>query len=379
MKNIAVITMSHSLNYGGVLQSVALNRALKKRGADVTFLVHQPPLVPYKSVKAYLAQRKTICSSAGVKNKIRMAGGIAKTVIENRNYFNKKAKIARFQAFRNELKDTPYYANCEAIKAADLHFDCYITGSDQVWNSKFSHGKLDPCYMLEFVEGDAKKYAYAASTGGKKPVEEIRQICERVKDFSGVSVREDSLRKQLAEQGTDALTVADPTLLISREVWRSLEKPVKLPEHYILVYCLDYDPALDACIQKVAEKTGYPVIDVFPNVSRVKSKSKKQCMRFGPAEFLYAMDHADCVLTNSFHALAFSYVFDKKFGCVLRRGQEERMTDFLDLLCVGDRVISPQTYEKALEEIRYSIADIEQLIQTSNDYLDHIVSTEVCK
>ncbi len=373
MKKIAVITMSHSTNYGGVLQSVALDCVLKRQGADSTFIVHQPPRKAYNSIRDYLENRATICSSDGIKNKIRIAGGIVKTILSNRDYFNQRAKIKSFNEFQNELKSTPYFPDCESIRKAGLVYDAYITGSDQVWNSKFSRGKLDDCYMLSFVE-EGKKYSYAASTGGKKADSEISLICEKIRDFEGISVREETLRKQLSQQGINAITVADPTLLISREEWTTMEKKVRLPEHYIMVYCLEHDAELDECIRQVSEKTGYPVIDVFPKVSKIKAKYKKQCLRYGPAEFLYTIDNADYVLTNSFHALAFSFIFQKKFGCVLRKGQEERMTDFLELLSLKDRIINKKNCQKVLEYIEYSSISIKPLVDKSMDYIKSIVT-----
>ena len=79
------------------------------------------------------------------------------------------------------------YKDGELIKIID-RYDCYVTGSDQVWNPV----SMDDNFFLEFVS-NKKKIAYASSLGADviEPVL-LEQICKKISSFHFVSVREKS-------------------------------------------------------------------------------------------------------------------------------------------------------------------------------------------
>ena len=57
----------------------------------------------------------------------------------------------------------------------------------------------------------------------------------------------------------------------------------------------------------------------------------KSC-KAGPREFLYLIDHADLVLTDSFHACVFSFIFGKPFRVYPREGKETNMLSRINTL-----------------------------------------------
>ena len=59
----------------------------------------------------------------------------------------------------------------------------------------------------------------------------------------------------------------------------------------------------------------------------------------GPLEFLYLIDNAACIVANSFHATAFSVIFQKDFYTfgLIGRNNSNRMLDFLGLVSLKNR------------------------------------------
>ena len=99
----------------------------------------------------------------------------------------------------------------------------------------------------------------------------------------------------------------------------------------------------------------------------------------GPAEMLYLIDHAEYVVTDSFHGTALSINFRKNFLCCNRRGYEKatsyssRLTNLLHTLNLESAQVNEANWrEKAGRFVDYSAAEqrIEEMLLKSNRYLD---------
>ena len=113
------------------------------------------------------------------------------------------------------------------------------------------------------------------------------------------------------------------------------------------------------------EKTGKKIISVFPmeNASEVWSD-------MGPREFLGAVWNAGIVLSNSFHATAFSLIFRKEFYVVNREEKiNTRMQDLLASVSLGDRLIS--TVPENVATVRWFDVQIllDELTKKSKNFL----------
>ena len=351
MKKIAITTLSNSINYGGILQACALNYVLKKYDCSVTFITHQAPTKLWNSAIAYAKRRIKLYGKPNLKNLIRLIGGMGKTYLSNIHIMERYVKIKKFKLFINyHLNVTPYYRSFEEVKKYCSNFDVYITGSDQVWNTAFNFNQFDPVYFLEFVSRKKKKYSYAASAGGDKSNDYVKCIVDKTSDFSGISVREQSLANQMNNLGANnVIIVLDPTLLLSSKDWLSYEKKpkIKLPKRYIAVYYLEKEADRDDVIKKVSSETGLPVINLLPVHAKAEYNSIKD-FTTGPGEFLYYIHNAEYVITNSFHAVVFSLIFKKKFIALPRVGQEARIRDLLGKLQLNNRLISNEKEVVAL-------------------------------
>ena len=121
----------------------------------------------------------------------------------------------------------------------------------------------------------------------------------------------------------DVEVLADPTLLISADEWALLEKrPTKFDnidgKKYIINFFLGgMDEIWKNEIQKIADKYDYAILNLLDK--------KDSFYNSDPAEFLYLINNAKLVCTDSFHASVFSFIFNKPFVVFKRRGGENYM------------------------------------------------------
>lgn len=333
MAKIGVVTLHNSINYGGALQAVALNAYLKKQGHEVVFLDYQKPWPVYNSPFRYRKLRIHYYGNEGVVTKFRILAGMGKTVLSNVFYFRRKRKQDGFKEFvQKYLAVTPHYRSYQDLKESYPECDYYITGSDQVWNNYYTMDRFDKGYFLSFIPDGHKKIAYGASIGGARDDAYVKEIISLTSDFKAVSVREKSLEEQMNRLGAaGAVTVLDPTLLLTKEQWLRFVRPSEKKEPYILMYGLEYSQELDRAVRYLREKYGYSIVDIFPGVTKLKHiKYADGCC--SPGEFLRYIKDAAYVVTNSFHGTVFSIIFEKQFLTIPRTRQESRMADLLDSL-----------------------------------------------
>lgn len=346
MKKIGIVTHSNSTNYGGILQAVALSHTLKGLETEPVNITCQKMPPAWKKMYTYVKQRTLHYGCKGLNTKLRICGGMLKTLLSNVHYFDVKKKQKQFKTFISEnLTVTPYYKTDEELRKNCAEFDVYITGSDQVWNASFSNELLEDKFFLGFAPKGKPLYSYAASAGGTKSDDYVQEIIYRTKGFSGITVREKSLECQMKKLGAvHVKTIIDPVFLLTKEEWEKYERnPEKnIPQKYILSYFLEKTEAQDCVINKVASELQLPVVDILPQYKKTAYKRIIDSTA-GPAEFIWYMHHAQYIITNSFHMIAFSLIFGKKFISLQRPGQESRIEDILDKFNIKDHLIHEES------------------------------------
>lgn len=285
MKKIGIVTIE-SLNYGNRLQNYALQEVVKSLGYNVETIRR----VNHKALKQVIKRLIPIINLKANK----MAD------------FNKLINFSDFVIGRDDYPET-----------IDKEYDYFICGSDQIWNPLiwFAGGKCD---FLQFASHE-KRISYAASFGINEIPDEYKDIySDYLKCFHKLSVREEqgvSIIKNLADR--DAEVVLDPTMLLSSSEWKRVAKKSRyIPiEKYVLVYLLG--PASDECKE---------AIEYYSKTMKVFNIRQKffgnQEIPIGPAEFLYAIEHASIVLTDSFHCTVFSVIFERPVYTFNRVGIE---------------------------------------------------------
>lgn len=302
---IGIMTLYHkNHNYGGQLQAYALSAYLNGLdGVDCEQISYD-----YKAGKPVKRSLKSrlfhIYQSVAY-------GGIMKRL---------KGRRKRFEAFEAAIAHSDVYTK-ETIANAKDAYDLVFTGSDQVWNL----GYADPAYFLGFLPAE-KRASYAASFG-KNDLEAYRnQEClTALRDYRFLSVREPSAKAFLDSIGIENChTVCDPTLLLGAEHWRAKLSPVNelAGKRYLFVYLLGGTDAIRGQIKAIARKAGLEIVYIphihFTYQKRDASFADHEVYEAGPWEFLWLIEHAECVITDSFHCTLFSILFEKHFWSIDR-------------------------------------------------------------
>lgn len=299
MKKIKIITFHSELNYGAVLQAYALQKAIRNEGGEPYF------------------------SDVSLRNFKQPAHrSLKEIVIQAYAHVINRPKERQFIQFRkNEFKTSKDdKENCDLI----------ICGSDQIWNPEITNG-LQP-YFFGVGQRYKKKVSYAASCGDTSTISnDMDLLREYLSDFSLISVREEKTRLYLNQQGIECKTVVDPTLLICQDEWLRLvhkSKSQKPMSKYIFVYDLEGTQTFSDTVNAITTDTNVPVVTL-----RHRAHYYNEIMRFpkaSPYDFLFLIYNAEYVVSNSFHALIFSYIFQKKAYIVPHTHYAERMVSFLD-------------------------------------------------
>ena len=200
-------------------------------------------------------------------------------------------------------------------------YNTLIVGSDQIWNTTFKWLSINA--FLPFKH--PKKIAFSASFG----VDSIpydQTIADCLNDFKALSVREEAGAKIIKDlTGRDATVLVDPTMLLTKDEWRKVsKKPRGAKEGYILTYFLS--PKCDEAKTKLEE------IKEDKEVYELLNPNDKIAGTAGPSEFLWLFEHADLILTDSFHACVFSFLFNKPFIVYDRNWNEGNMNSRLETL-----------------------------------------------
>jgi len=361
MKNkIGVLTFHDAVNYGAILQAVALYQKLEELGADVE-------IVDYSNRSKSIMDLNFIdtLKKRGLKKAIEY------TFI-HKNRMIRKVKLQFFLKKHAKVSKEAY--TVENIKSADQKYDRFIVGSDQIFDiDKTAHDKN---FLLDFVSDSKKKYSYAASSGR---VDEkcITEISKYLKDFNMVSVREKGLQERLIKSlEKKVYRHVDPTFFYNKKFWSQYAIPPK-EKNYILIYTLSKSKDLLKAARDFAKEKGKKIIiisgraEIFTGMKKVTRASIEEFLGY----FLYA----DYVFTNSFHGTAFSIIMQKNFSVGLHKDEKMgngRMQTLLDVLGLEECYLKYEDGKVVENQIAYKEVEkiIKKEVECSEEYLASIIN-----
>jgi hypothetical protein len=344
MKKIGILTFHNAYNYGAVLQAYALKKVIGNNGEIINYSNNY-----FKTLEFFLKKNNDI------KRKI----------LKVMFYRKFKERIDKFHLFQQLLVDNkPLIEDNELYKLNDT-YDLFVTGSDQVWNLQCSGYKT--AYFLDFVQQAKKKNSYAASFGSDHISKDNIQIIQKsLKDFQNISVRETSA-KSIVEKltGREVPVVLDPTLLLTNENWDELLYNFKIKNKeknkYILLYTVLNGDKIADYARKISKKTG---LKLYCITSSLRPQYGMKCIRnAGPLEWLSMVKNAEIIITNSYHGLAFSLIYNKQFYIELLPPPSQsnaRILDLLEDLKLTDRIINDKNN---LNDNTFSYKNINDVIE----------------
>jgi hypothetical protein len=248
----------------------------------------------------------------------------------------------------------------------------YICGSDQIWNPDITGG-FDSGYFLSF-KTNAKKIAYAASYGKDHcPDQDVDAILRLTKDYSAISVRELYLKERLEERGDKEIAhVLDPVFLLSKKDYQKIEKKPNL-KGYVLIYTM----AKDKRCAEIAKSIGkiHNLKTVYINLLRNTYNVNKAKAIISPQEFIGWVNHAEYVVTNSFHGTAMSILLGKQFYCTPLAERGSRIVSILTKLGLESRIIT-EIDARTITNIDYNKVNkaVNREIKISKEFLECVIA-----
>ena len=339
-KKVGIITMHKVPNFGSALQAYALQQKVDSLGYDAEIVDYYYPNEYHceKQGLAYFPQRSLIrlllLNVVGQILLFLRIDKFRKRSIESIERFRLQKNYRRF--YRKYFKLSRFYGSMDAIKNNPPDYDVYMTGSDQVWNSRFIGD--DSAFFLGFAGTGKPKVSYAASISNRGIDKEYEKKYQQyLKEYKSISVREASTAKIVSDlTGRDVSVVCDPSLLLDKDEWLKIFPKKTLVEgEFLLLYVQSYSfdpyPNIVSFTQRMAERLGLKVVVLMGLKEGYAVDGASVFETAGPFEFLQLFRDARFVITTSFHGTAFALNFGKDFYSVVKNidGEDCRIADFL--------------------------------------------------
>lgn len=263
-----------------------------------------------------------------------------------------------------------YYTGWDALCEGSKNYDVVFVGSDQVWGPLSLYAGF---YNLMFVDKSVPQFSYSSSFGKSFIMDHQKKgVARFLNKMDAIAVREvrgAEIVKELT--GRDAIVVADPTLLLTKEQWEEeiKESKAEYKERYILCYMLG--PRVDnrEAVTRLGKELGLKVV-TFNHMDWYEPadedfgdivNSNSDCL-----DFVKLLSNAEYVVTDSFHCSVFSIIFHKKFLTFYRlntsdkKSSHSRIDSILSLMGLPDRAVKDVTADlkSALtKSVDWSIVD----------------------
>lgn len=312
MKRAVVSTYCDWNSFGSVLQSIGLQTALETIDVHSTVVRVEAEFdrkpVRYRKNKGPVDQLMNFYIFLHRKE-------IQRAHKKNRQFIQEHLRV----------RD---YPDVETLRREPPVSDAYIAGSDQIWNPALRREE----FFLHFAPEGKRVVSYAASMGVTDVSEQGKDwLRQNLEKFQKLSVREADMVSVLAElTGKQVQVHIDPTFLKSADEWRKLQKTYPVRRPYILVYPIYWDSKLNAQLRQLKKETGFDIISLHSGLRNIYADRIIRDADVG--EFLWLVDHAQCVVTSSFHGVAFSTIFNKKYSAVINPGAPSRIGNLLGVL-----------------------------------------------
>lgn len=317
---IIVITFWRVPHPGAALQAYSLVHALRALGHDCRMLCYEEACPKPLGIKSAILRLLSV---------------------------GRRRKYGKFQRDYLYLTDQEY-VSWACVQENPPSADVYICGSDQIWNPDLLNipgHRLNPAFMLDFGAPEVRRIAYGVSTGGYSFPEDLkkdlRNYCKR---FAALSFREQDTAVQMEEiLGMKSEVVLDPTFLV--EDFSNLLIDRRPEPAYILIYDLQSSPLILSVARRLAKSGSYKILRIDGSY-RAWDRDVKDVRPDSPQEWLTLIRNAAIVLTNSFHGIVFSILFQRNFHYVVANPdnpRNNRVFNLLKLLNLEDRIVSPET------------------------------------
>ncbi len=282
--NVCIVTLYDKSNIGNRLQNYAVQEMLKAKGCNVSTIA----IIPKTKRKNRMHQ---------------LLRDLFSNDLSKRHRAQRQLKILKFN---KRFINTLVVESISDLPAIAQNQDFFIVGSDQVWNSLWYFSNEDKLFLLGFADPE-KRISLSASFGiDYVPEKWSDAFRNELTKFKKISVREYAGQRLIHElTGQESSVLIDPVLYFDNTFWRSISKPTtsKLPsKRYLLCYFIDsFDSSDNSEITTYAQKHNLEIVII--------KRFEDNLYSISPLEFLWLIDNAAVVCTDSYHAYVFSFLF----------------------------------------------------------------------
>ena len=368
-KKVGLITY-YGNNYGGCLQAYAIQQTIKNLGYNPQILQVYTPLIG-KDFNKWVAIRRIL------KDPI--------AFLRRRKYIKEHSRneIIRSQAFdryRSEFLafDKSFTLSVDNLFEA-INYDTFVCGSDQIWNPVL-YG-VHPIWTMKFAPIGSKKIAYAPSLGiSDIPEQYVADFKKNLKDYTYISCREQEGAKCLSRIiGKEVDVVLDPTLLLTPEQWHGFTCPVNIKKPYIFCYLFGDYPYITEVKKRVKKHFNIDIVCLPYNLRELKADDLK-LYDITPNQFVWLIENAKYVVTDSFHASVFSIKMSTPFISLKRtsdndkKNMNSRLYTLLQTVGLEDRLVGESMVERIEDFINCTID-----FESANERLTVFMKRDISK
>jgi len=348
MKRIGIVTI-WSNNYGSVLQAYALQTIIERLGYQVEIIQHYRDSFQKESQSRF---KQILHSSPSFL--LEYAMNYKRNRMLHQGY-------ADFKSSRLKISEEAYYQDSDFSDLAS-NYDAIVVGSDMLWSYDFKNNW--PFYFATFAPSE-KIVTYAPSFGKNDLSKEEIEMCKpMISRITHLSCREEAGISFIKEHfGLTAEHVIDPTLLLSGEEWSHLlgDMPRLVKDNYILSYVFrgSCQNGRKQLFDQLNSRKYKQLI--FINGQEGKFKNNIYRGYFSPIEYVTLFRDADFTVTDTFHGLMFSLIFNKPF-IVLDKSSfgvsSDRQQSTLKTYGLEDRFVTPNIkVSDELMQLDYTVVE----------------------
>lgn len=316
---IKVLTFFHNANIGSELQAHAMKEFLHAAGYDDVVFIRRGFRGKIGKGIAFLERKlKTIFLKADIK-------ALASV---KKQYSQEHAKISletkkKISAFSAQNLNAAYCNGAAMQKEKDC---IYICGSDQIW-SPFIYPLVKENFLATVPKRN--KIAYAPSFGvNRLPVSFKQSIEKYIRAFDYIAMREENAAKIVSEIcGRQVQTVVDPVFLIPEKHWDEMAAQATDSVDVPYVFCYFLDEPDKKTKESIRKTAGGKKLVYICYKEYFADFENALFLDVDPCAFLSLLKNADIVITDSFHATAFSVIFEKNIKIFSRNQPKELHQD----------------------------------------------------
>lgn len=327
MTKVGILSMQRIQNYGSFLQAYGLKHILEDIGCEVQFVDYHPG--------------KTLIPTDGNTIITRKILKVA-DVLKQNGPLKEKLRFIKYK--KNYARNYYPYLGITEERNYSPDVDLLVIGSDEVFNCVQNNANVGFSPDLFGQGNNAKKVISYAASFGNTTVEKLKQygvkdkVTKWLRAFDAISVRDKNSGEIVKELiGAEPNYNFDPVLIYDFSSQCERIQAAVPDKNYMLLYGYTGRFSKEECkqIREFADNKELKIICI--------GGIQSCCDKFidvDPFTVISYFQHADYVVTDTFHGTILSVITHRQFVSVIRNsgyGNGQKLTDLLERLDLTDR------------------------------------------